>query len=53
MIDGLIIVHAKVVSEFNETHKVQMLGYLARTGLRLALLVNLKHADLRWKRVVI
>jgi hypothetical protein len=29
-----------------------MTGYLAVTGLRLALLLNFKHGDLRWKRVV-
>jgi hypothetical protein len=29
-----------------------MIGYLAITNLRLAILVNFKHTDLRWKRVV-
>jgi GxxExxY protein len=53
IVDGLIIVDAKVVSDFSETHSAQMLGYLAITGHRVALLVNFKHADLRWKRVVI
>jgi len=53
IVDGLIIVDSKVVSDFSETHNAQMLGYLAITGFRLALLVNFKHADLRWKRVVI
>ncbi len=52
IVDSLIIVDAKVVSDFNETHNAQMLGYLTITGLRLALLVNFKHVDLRWKRVV-
>lgn len=52
IVDGLIIVDAKVVSDFSETHNAQMLGYLTITGLRLALLVNFKYADLRWKRVV-
>jgi len=52
LVAGLIVVDTKVVSEFNETHLAQMLGYLAVTGFRLALLINFKHADLRWKRVV-
>jgi len=52
IVDRLIIVDPKVVSEFNTTHVAQMMGYLAITGLRLALLINFKHADLRWKRVV-
>ena len=30
----------------------QMIGYLAITGLHLALLVNFKEAKLQWKRVV-
>ena len=53
LVDGLIVVDPKVVIEFNATHLAQMLGYLAITGFRLALLVNFKHADLRWKRVMV
>jgi GxxExxY protein len=46
------IVDPKVVSAFNETHIAQMAGYLAITGLHLAMLVNFKNAKLDWKRVV-
>ncbi len=42
----------KVVTAFNDTHIAQMTGYLAITGLRLALLLNFKSAKLEWKRVV-
>lgn len=52
LVDGLVVVDPKVVSEFNDTHVAQMMGYLAITGFRLALLVNFKHVDLRSKRVV-
>jgi GxxExxY protein len=52
LVDGLIVVDPKVVTDFNDTHVAQMMGYLAITGFRLALLINFKHADLRWKRVV-
>ena len=52
LVDELIIIDPKVVTDFNETHVAQMMGYLAITGFRLALLINFKHADLRWKRVV-
>jgi GxxExxY protein len=52
LVDGIIIIDHKVVTDFNETHVAQMMGYLAITGFRLALLINFKHADLRWKRVV-
>ena len=52
IVDGQIVVDPKVVTAFNEDHTAQMLGYLAITGLRVALLLNFKHAKLRWKRVV-
>ena len=52
IVDGLVIVDPKVVEAFNDTHLAQMMGYLAITHLKLALLINFKHADLRWKRVV-
>jgi GxxExxY protein len=52
IVDGAVIADPKVVSEFNETHFAQMLGYLTISGLELALLLNFKHAKLQWKRVV-
>ncbi|HEY8995738.1 MAG TPA: GxxExxY protein [Lacunisphaera sp.] len=52
IINNLVIVDPKVVEEFTTTHVAQMAGYLAITRLRLALLLNFKHVDLRWKRVV-
>ncbi len=52
IVDELVIVDAKVVTAFNETHMAQMLGYLNITGLHLALLINFKYAKLQWKRIV-
>jgi GxxExxY protein len=52
VVDELVVVDPKVVEEFTLTHLAQMSGYLAITQLRLALLLNFKHSDLRWKRVV-
>lgn len=52
IVDGLVIVDPKVVSAFDDTHMAQLLGYLTITNLRLALLVNFKHVELKWKRVV-
>lgn len=52
LVDGLVVVDPKVVSAFTETHVAQMMGYLAITDFRLALLINFKYADLRWKRIV-
>jgi GxxExxY protein len=42
----------KCVTDFTDTHYAQMIGYLAITGLRLAVLFNFKEAKLRWKRVI-
>jgi GxxExxY protein len=52
LVNELVVVDPKVVEEFTPTHLAQMMGYLAITGLRLALLLNFKHSDLRWKRIV-
>ncbi len=52
IVDGKVIVDAKVVTAFNDSHIAQMTGYLAITGLRLAILLNFKSARLEWKRVV-
>lgn len=52
IVNELVIVNPKVAENFTETHVAQMMGYLAITDLRIALLLNFKHIDLRWKRVV-
>lgn len=52
IVDGLVIVDAKVVSVFNDTHIAQMLGYLNITGLEVALLLNFRESKLAWRRVV-
>jgi|SRR6266853_2282279 len=50
--DDKVLIDPKVVSEFNEKHVAQMLGYLAITGLEVGLLLNFKHAKLEWKRII-
>lgn len=52
IVDGKVIVDPKCVTDFTETHYAQMIGYLAITGLRLALLLNFKDTRLRWKRII-
>jgi len=52
IVDDLIVVDPKVVTTFNEAHIAQMVGYLAISGLELALLLNSRSARLEWKRVV-
>ena len=52
IVDDLVIVDPKVVTNFTDTHVAQMTGYLAITQLQLALLLNFKFARLGWKRIV-
>jgi GxxExxY protein len=52
LVDDLVVVDPKVSEDFTPTHEAQMIGYLAITGLRLAILLNFKHARLTWKRIV-
>jgi len=52
IVDEHVIADAKVVTAFNESHVAQMVGYLNITNLNLALLLNFKHAELKWKRIV-
>ena len=52
IVNETVIVDPKVVTAFNEAHIAQMIGYLAITGLQLALLLNFKDAKLQWKRVI-
>lgn len=47
-----IIVDAKCVEAFNAAHEAQMPGYLAVTGLPIALLLNFKIRPLGKKRIV-
>ncbi len=51
IVEDRVIVDAKVVTAFNDSHLAQMLGYLNITGLKTALLLNFKHARLQIKRV--
>ena len=52
IVNDLVIVDPKVVESFNKDHIAQMLGYVAISGLELALLLNFKHASLQWRRIV-
>jgi GxxExxY protein len=52
IVDQKVIADPKVVSGFDDNHIAQMIGYLAKTDLQLALLLNFKYAKLRWKRIV-
>ena len=52
IMDGSVIIDPKVVAAFTESHLAKMLGYLAISGLELAMLLNFKESRLTWKRVI-
>jgi len=52
IVDDLVIVDTKVVNAFTDAHIAQMIGYLAITGLEVALLLNFKNTNVEWRRVV-
>ena len=52
IVDDLIVVDTKVVSQFNDAHIAQMIGYLAITGKKVGLLINFHDTTLQWKRIV-
>jgi GxxExxY protein len=53
ILDDLVIADPKVVTSVRDTHLAQIVGYLAITELKLALLLNFKYAKLAWRRVVL
>jgi GxxExxY protein len=52
IMDGIVVIDPKVAAAFTESHLAKMLGYLAITGLELAILLNFKESKLTWKRVI-
>ena len=52
IVEELVIADPKAVTEFNDSHIAQMLGYLNITNLEVALLLNFKYSKLKWKRVI-
>ena len=51
VLDGKIVVDAKVIDRITDHEKGQMLNYLRITRLRVGLLLNFKHARLEWERI--
>jgi GxxExxY protein len=52
IVEEKVIVDPKIVECFHDRHIAKMLGYLAITGMDLALLLNFKSSRLEWKRVL-
>ena len=48
-----VIVDTKTVEQISDREVGQMLNYLKVTGHEVGLLINFKHAQIEWKRVVL
>src|ERR1051325_7491178 len=48
-----IIVDAKTIERITDHERGQMLNYLRVTKLQLGLIINFKHAQLEWKRIIL
>jgi GxxExxY protein len=53
IVDGTVIVDAKVVDKITDHERGQMLNYLRITGLKVGLIINFKNTKMQWDRVVI
>ena len=52
IVDDLVIADPKVAEDFHPSHIAQMIGYLAVTDLKLAILLNFRYATLTWTRII-
>jgi len=47
------IVDAKTIARITDVERGQMLNYLRITGLRVGVILNFKHPELEWERIVL
>ncbi|MGE9269678.1 MAG: GxxExxY protein [Verrucomicrobiales bacterium] len=48
-----IIIDTKAIQAVGNFEKAQIINYLKITGLRVGLILNFKHAQLEWQRIVL
>ena len=52
LVEGKVIVELKAIERLEKLHQAQLLNYLRATGIRVGLLVNIKHPKAEIKRMV-
>ena len=52
-VENRLIVEAKTVDRIIDEHIGQVLNYLKITGLEAGVILNFKHSNLEWKKVVL
>ena len=53
VVEGQVIVELKVAERIEKFHEAQLINYLRATGIRVGLLVNMKHPKAEIKRMVL
>ena len=53
VIDDRVIIEFKTVENINNDHKGQLINYLKVTGIKVGMIMNFKHPQLEWKRLVL
>ena len=52
LVEDVVMVELKAISELNDSHKAQMINYLEAFKLEVGLLINFGEDDLKWKRFI-
>jgi len=52
VVEEMIILELKAVSELNEIFESQLLSYLKATGIKLGILINFGAKEVKFKRIV-
>lgn len=53
IVEGKVLVELKTVENLDKVHQAQLLNYLRATGIKVGLLVNMKHTKAEIKRMVL
>lgn len=53
IVDGTVVVDAKVIDAITDIERGQMLNYLRLTRKRVGVILNFRHSKLRWERLVL
>ncbi len=53
VVEGQVIVELKVAERIEKVHEAQLINYLRATGIRVGLIVNMKHPKAEIKRMVL
>jgi GxxExxY protein len=53
IIENKVIAEAKTVESIIDEHRGQLINYLRISGIKVGLIINFKHSELQWERIVL